>query len=151
VVEAVLPRLRERHKLLFVARDQPEADFQREFAQPGEMVFLSNDFRDYVSLYSRVKGIFANRVHGAVCVAGFGRPAVIVGTDSRIAIGRPIGIPAIDSSEVTPQWILDRLDEQFQRGPSLGRQLLKLREDTAKQYVKRLREALKGLAGADAQ
>jgi len=142
VVEAVLPKLRERHELLFVAHDAAEAEYQRQFARGREMVFLSNDFRDYLALYSTVQGIFANRVHGAVCVAGFGRPAVIVGTDSRIGIARPIGIPAIDEAQVTPQWILDSLEQQFSRGNEVYRRWVGLREESARRYVERLREVL---------
>lgn len=139
VVETVLPNLRQRHRLLFVAHDAAEAEYQRQFAQPGEMVFVSNDFRDYLALYSTVQGILANRVHGAVCVAGFGRPAVIVGTDSRIGIARPIGIPAIDEAEVTPQWILQSIADQFSRGDEIYRQRVRLRESSANHYVSRLR------------
>ncbi|HZL35816.1 MAG TPA: polysaccharide pyruvyl transferase family protein [Tepidisphaeraceae bacterium] len=104
-VQAVIPRLREKYRLLFVAHDDAEAQYQRQFARDGEMVFHSNDFRDYLSLYASVTGIFANRVHGAVAVAGFGRPAVIVGTDSRVGIARPIGIPAVDEADATPDWM----------------------------------------------
>jgi Polysaccharide pyruvyl transferase len=142
VIAKVLPELRDKHTLLFVAHDAAEAEFQRNFARPGEMVFLSPDYRDYLSVYGSVKGIFANRVHGAVCVAGFGRPAVIVGTDSRIGIGRPIGIPVIDSSAVTPEWIIKSLDEQFARAPALSRERLDLRESSARVYVQRIRAAL---------
>ena len=72
-VETVLPQLRKHYHLLFVANDIAEAEYQKQFAIDNEMVFLSNDFRDYLALYATVQGIVANRVHGAVCVAGFGR------------------------------------------------------------------------------
>jgi hypothetical protein len=141
-VETVLPELRKRHRLLFVAHDTAEAEYQRQFAQAGEMVFVSDDFRDYLALYATVQGVFANRVHGAVCVAGFGRPAVIVGTDSRVGIARPIGIPAIDEATVTPEWILRSLEEQFSRGNEIFRERMKLRESSAQRYVQQLRRVL---------
>ena len=141
-LEAVLPELRKRHHLLFVAHDAAEAEYQRQFAQGGEMVFLSNDFRDYLALYATVQCIFANRVHGAVCVAGFGRPAVIVGTASRVGIARPIGIPAIDEAKVTAEWILKSVQEQFSRGNEIYQERMKLRETSARRYVTQLRSVL---------
>lgn len=139
-----LPRLRVRYKLAFVAHDEAEVRFLRHCNYPHEMIFYSNDWRDYLSFYSRVGGIVANRVHAAVCVAGFGRPAVVLGTDSRIGICRPIGIPAIDTSEATSDWILDSINEQMDRRDELMTERLALREDTARQYAALIRERLGG-------
>jgi hypothetical protein len=138
-VAELLPKLRRNHRLIFVAHDQKEADFQEQFLVGGEIIFQTPDYRDYVKLYSHVEGIVANRVHGAVCVAGFGRPAVIVGNDSRIGIARPIGIPACDSSQVSAGWIVDSLEEQFARGRSLAEERIELRESSAQRYVARIK------------
>jgi hypothetical protein len=148
VVLATLPQLRERFRLLFVAHDEAEVRFQRYCNRPDEMIFYSPDYRDYLSVYSRVAGVVANRVHGAVCAAGFGRPAVLVGTDSRIGIARPIGIPAIDSSRVTPEWIIKSLDEQMARRDEVMQQRLALREASAAEYVRLIRERLERVGAA---
>jgi hypothetical protein len=142
VIEELIPLLRARHRLLFVAHDKSEAEFQSAFAKPDERVFLSGDYRDYLSIYGRVKGIVANRVHGAVCVAGFGRPAVIIGNDSRIGIARPLNIPAKDVGEASADWIISQLDEQFARGEALVKERVALREKSARQYVEKIRAAL---------
>jgi hypothetical protein len=142
VVLATLAKLRQRYKLLFVAHDEAERKFLAYCNTPQEMIFFSGDYRDYLSLYSRVGGIVANRVHGAVCVAGFGRPAVIVGTDSRIGIARPIGIAATDSAEVTPEWIVDALGEQTGRRGELMEERMELRESSARRYAALIRERL---------
>jgi hypothetical protein len=142
VILATLPRLRERFELVFVAHDEAEVRFLRHCNYPHEMIFFSADYRDYVSLYSRVAGIVANRVHAAVCVAGFGRPAVVVGNDSRIGICRPIGIPAIDACEVTSDWIVDALDAQAGRRDALLEERLTLREESARRYATLIRDRL---------
>jgi hypothetical protein len=141
-INELLPMLRKDHKLLFVAHDQAEAQFHRTLAHGDESIFFSHDYRDYMALFSRVKGIFANRVHAAVCVAGFGRPAVIVGNDARIGIARPIGIPAKDSSQATAHWIEDELQQQFAESEKLSRRRIALREESAHRYVSRIRELL---------
>jgi SAM-dependent methyltransferase len=139
---ATLPRLRERYRLLFVAHDEAEMRFLRYCNYPHEQIFFSHDYRDYLSLYSRVAGIVANRVHAAVCVAGFGRPAVIIGNDSRIGIARPIGIPAVDASDATADWIVDSLNEQMGRRHALMGERIELRESSARRYVELIRDAL---------
>lgn len=143
IIDEVLPELRREHKLIFVAHDAAEAEFQRDLAQGDEMVFLSDDYRDYLSLYSRVKGIVANRVHAAVCVAGFGRAAVIVGNDCRIGIARPIGIPAMDSTDASPGWILDQLEGQLDDAEDLAVERLTLRESSAQAYLIPIAAALR--------
>jgi hypothetical protein len=143
LVLETLPRLRERFELVFVAHDEAEVRFMRHCNYPHEMIFHSRDYRDYLSLYSRVAGIVANRVHAAVCVAGFGRPAVVLGTDSRIGICRPIGIPAIDTSEATSDWIIDALDRQMNRRGDLLGERLALREESARHYATLIRDRLR--------
>lgn len=139
---ATLPRLRERYRLLFVAHDEAEVRFLKHCNYPHEHIFFSHDYRDYLSLYSRVAGIVANRVHAAVCVAGFGRPAVIIGNDSRIGIARPIGIPAADASEATADWIVDSLNAQMDRRDQLMAERIELRESSARRYVELIRAGL---------
>ncbi len=149
VIDKLLPQLREQHRLVFIAHDQAEKEFQKQLARDDETVFFGNDYRDYLAVYGRVKGIVANRVHGAVCVAGFGRPAVIVGNDARVGIARPIGIPARDSAEATAEWIVSSLQEQFDRGPELRNARLELRESSAKRYTSRIAQLLSaGHSGA---
>lgn len=143
IIDEVLPELRREHRLIFVAHDAAEAEFQRDLAQGDEMVFLAKDYRDYLSLYSRVKGIVANRVHAAVCVAGFGRPAVIIGNDCRIGIARPIGIPAIDSADASAEWILNQLEAQLDDAEDLAIERLTLRESSAQAYLIPIAAALR--------
>jgi polysaccharide pyruvyl transferase WcaK-like protein len=149
VIDELLPRLRKQHKLLFVAHDDAEAEFHGSLAERGESIFLSKDYRDYLSVYSRVKGIVANRVHGAVCVAGFGRPAVIVGNDCRIGIARPIGVPACDSADVSADWIVNSLEAQFAAGAKLQTERLELRDASATRYVRKIQALLAAHFGSD--
>jgi len=149
VIDELLPRLRKQHKLLFVAHDDAEAEFQSSLAERGESIFLAKDYRDYLSVYSRVKGIVANRVHGAIAVAGFGRPAVIVGNDCRIGIARPIGVPARDSAEASADWIVKSLEDQFAAGAKLATERLELRDASASKYVRKLQSLLAAHFGSD--
>jgi hypothetical protein len=140
VILQTLPQLRKNHRLLFVAHNEAEVRFLRYCNQPDEEIFHSKDYRDYLTLYSEVAGIVSNRVHGAVCVAGFGRPAVLVGTDSRIGVARPIGIPAIDACEVTSDWIVQSLQQQMDHRDTVMAERIQRRESVASAYIRLLRE-----------
>lgn len=142
VIDELLPKLRKQHQLLFVAHDQAEADFQRELTQPGESIFLADDYRDYIATYGRVKAIVANRVHAAVCTAGFGKPAVIIGNDCRIGIGDAIGIPSLDGSDATADWIIEKLNAQLNEGDAFRRQRILRRESSARLYGVRIGELI---------
>lgn len=96
---AIVTRLRSFGRLLFVAHDAAEAAFMSQFAGPAERVFLAASWRDYLDVYGACRAVVANRVHGAVCAAGFGTPAIIIGNDSRAAIGDPIGIPRFKAGD----------------------------------------------------
>ncbi len=87
--------LRNHVALFFIAHDTAEYDFMRTLARPGERVFISASWRDYLDVYSHCATVVANRVHGAVCAAGYGVPALIVGTDTRSQIGAPLGLPIL--------------------------------------------------------
>lgn len=68
---------------------------------PGFETFYSPHYLDYLRLYSRAKcGVF-NRVHGAFVVGSFGRPAVVIGADSRARMAELIGIESYFANEVT--------------------------------------------------
>lgn len=142
---ALVARLRSVGQLLFIAHDAEEASFMASFAGPGERVFRADGWRDYLDAYAACSVVVANRVHGAVCAAGFGVPAVIVGNDSRAAIGDPIGLSRfrsgdeVDSVCATAERLLASRDSEADR-------LRALRDATLARYA----ELLAPIVGAAA-
>jgi polysaccharide pyruvyl transferase WcaK-like protein len=96
----LVARLRElRQPLFFVAHDVQEEAFLREAALSGEIVFRANNWRAYLDAYAQCSLVVANRVHGAVCAAGFGVPSIILGSDTRAQIGSYLGVPIFRSGD----------------------------------------------------
>ncbi|HRK32600.1 MAG TPA: polysaccharide pyruvyl transferase family protein, partial [Tepidisphaeraceae bacterium] len=145
VIAETLPILRRDHQLVFVAHNPAEREFQESLCRGSEAVFYSDDYRDYLSIYARAKGIVSNRVHAAVVVAGFGRPAVLVGNDARLGIATPIGIPAADSSVADAGWIVRSINEQLNDAHNIFIQRRALQSDSARAYQIHLGEALNPL------
>jgi hypothetical protein len=139
IITELLPRLRRRFKLLFVAHDADEVAFMRRFAHPYESVYMVSDYQDALRIYSQVAGVIANRIHAAIAVAGFGQPAVAIGNDSRLGTVSYIGIPAQDVSTVNAEWIESAYVQQADAREATKGARLALQESSAQQYIRLLR------------
>jgi len=73
-------------------------------------VFYSNNYLDYINFYSRAKYGVMNRVHGAFMLASFGKPAVVIGADSRAKMISEVGLTSIFVKNVD----FDVLMEQYE-------------------------------------
>ncbi|GAK56584.1 methyltransferase type 11 [Candidatus Vecturithrix granuli] len=131
---ALSTELRKIGKLLFIAHDQPEAEFMLKFALPGERIFLSGDWRDYFDVYAACHIVVANRVHGAVCAAGFGVPAIILGNDTRAMIGDYIGIPRYHVRELDVIEVIQHVRKFLDTRDDERSRLLGLRDTTINRY-----------------
>lgn len=135
---ALLTELRRAGKLIFIAHDQTEADFMAKFAIPGERIFLSGNWRDYFDMYSTCSVVVANRVHGAVCAAGFGVPAIILGNDTRAMIGNYIDIPRYHVSNLNVAEVAQKVRIFLKTRDDERSRLLELRDETLLRYERLL-------------
>ena len=142
VLEKMLPQLRKYHHLFFVAHTPEEKGFMERWRSGSEVIFWSPRWRDYLPVYARCIGTVANRVHGAVCAAGFGRPSVIVGNDTRLQIGEFIGIPSRYVATVSGEEIVDLIETGLENSSSERERLLELREESAGKYCAAMRESI---------
>ena len=79
---------------------------RKEFKEAGRMLpefvrFYSSDYRDYIGVYARASCGVVNRVHAAFVMASFGRPALVVGNDSRARMTELIDLPSLYVAEAT--------------------------------------------------
>ena len=134
--------LRRLGPLVFVAHDAAERDFMQRFAVAGERVYLSASWRDYLDLYAGCALVVANRVHGAVCAAGFGVPGIILGNDTRAEIGCALDLTLFQSGVASPQEIATAAARLLADRKHRAGELRALREDTLQTYAQLLRTVL---------
>jgi len=146
-IDAFLPKIRQYHRLLFIAHDMSEKKFMEQFLGPGEVIFISSRWRDYLPVYAKCVATIANRVHSAVCAAGFGKPSVILGNDTRLFIGDYIGIPSRYVVEVSSEEIVDLLESGLGDQKNEKARLLDLREQSASRYREAILENLDKFQG----
>jgi hypothetical protein len=70
---------------------------RKEFVLAGRMIpdarrYIASSSRDYLEFYSRARFFLGCRVHGALAVASFGRPAFVVGADTRSQMVDEVGL-----------------------------------------------------------
>jgi 2-polyprenyl-3-methyl-5-hydroxy-6-metoxy-1,4-benzoquinol methylase len=131
----LVQNLRGFHPLVFIAHDSKERAFMNLFATGDERVIFSHSWRDYFDFYSSIRGVIANRVHGAVCAAGFGVPSLILGNDTRARIGEYIGIPALRSGSADPFEVVDTFDAMLSHYAKESERLHVLAEETLSTYA----------------
>jgi ADP-heptose:LPS heptosyltransferase/polysaccharide pyruvyl transferase WcaK-like protein len=134
--------LRKQGTLWFIAHDAREIEFLTELARPGERVFWSASWRDYLDAYGACSMVVANRVHGAVTASGFGVPAVIIGNDTRAQIGDFIGIKRFRSGYDSAEDILEYSSELIDRAAEERDRLLELRSSTLTRHEDLLRPVI---------
>lgn len=142
MIHAFLQDFRKRHSILFIAHDEKEKEFMEQFRNSNELIFHSPAFRDYLPVYARCSVVLANRVHGAVCAAGFGRPSVIVGNDSRLLIGSHIGIPVRYVAHTEVEEIVSLVENAFTEREKERDRLLELKRESAHIYINRIQERM---------
>lgn len=134
VIREFLAQIRRRHRITFIAHDETERNFMARFKCADENIFFSSDYRDYFKVYGTCSVILANRVHGAICAAGFGRPAIIIGNDSRLMIGDFIGLTSKYVGNISSEEVVELIESAYDSQWQERDRLLSLREESAKRY-----------------
>jgi hypothetical protein len=134
--------LRRLGRLMFVCHDATERDYASLWAQPGERVFIGEGWRDYLDVYSSCQVVVANRVHGAVCAAGFGVPSIIMGNDTRAQIGEYLGLPIFGSAELDPTDVIRCVIQLLDRRHQESQRLVQLRDATIANYLRLIQPLL---------
>lgn len=145
-ISALLGWIRSRGQPLFVCHDPTEVEFCRRFAAPGERIFHSSSWREYMDVYSQCSAIVANRVHGAVCGAGFGVPAVIIGNDSRTTIADYIGLSRYHPNALNIDELIAELEVTERSRADKSQRLTELRDRSIAEYVQLIAPLLHGAA-----
>lgn len=142
---ALVNGLRQVGQIVFICHDEHEVAYVRKFAQKNERVFISTSFRDYFDIYAICSIVIANRVHGAVCAAGFGVPAIIMGNDTRALIGDYINIKQFQSGKLTANEVLAEAVKLLRYRNVVSKKLVKLRNKTLKKYISLIKPIIKAI------
>lgn len=94
-----------REKVVFVCHDKREYVHARRIA-PEAQYFIGNNAREYLEFYSRAKYFIGCRVHGAFATGSFGRPAFVIGNDTRAHMTEQIELANVFVKDVTTELLM---------------------------------------------
>jgi hypothetical protein len=137
----VLAVLSRSERCVLVCHDREEEGLARRWFPEVER-FHSSEPADYLRFYAGARSGVLNRVHGAFALASFGRPAVIVGADSRARMGEELGLPVLPASTATAAAILSAHAEARRDEAGFGLRTAELAQLTERRYGVLLRHAL---------
>ncbi len=141
MISEIVAELEKRHRVVFVSHSIDE-DKTAAAWFPGRKRFYSKNPRALLEVYSRAYFGVCNRVHAGAGVATFGRPAIVIGGDTRIELIRQLGLPAFDHRETKVETLLRAVDDLENNHETLAANLHRLKEATEKKYLARLQAAL---------
>lgn len=105
----VFEHFRARHTVKIVCHAEHDLEAARDLFDGKDIVY-SRDPVELLKLYARcARGLF-NRVHAGMVVASFGRPALVVGTDTRLLMMEQVGLPYRSVHDVDADSLIEELE-----------------------------------------
>lgn len=122
-------------KCVFVCHNKEEVNNAKRIDFNAN-IFISHDYKNYIRFYAKAKFGIMNRIHGAFPIASFGRPAVIIGNDSRAKMSEEIGLPHIFVNNANSDWLLEQYKYLKNEGDSYSERFSGIKKKAYKDYQK---------------
>jgi hypothetical protein len=133
-------RVQHRTRCVMVCHSKAEERMaKRHF--PGIPRFIGTSSADYLDFYSRAGVFVGSRLHGAYAVASFGRPAFVVGADTRTRMMDEIKLRYAFVNDVSPGQLLEVFDE-LEAYMGYGATIDDIRSVSLGRYLDSIRAAL---------
>lgn len=84
--------LKKREKVIVACHSQNEVDDALSMDPRADIFFQKHNHLAYMKFYSKAKFGIMNRVHGALLMASFGKPSLVIGNDSRAKMAMEMGL-----------------------------------------------------------
>jgi hypothetical protein len=140
VFGAVLATLRRSERCVLACHDRDEERLARRWFPETER-FIGAAAVDYLRFYAHARSGILNRVHGAFALASMGRPAVIVGADSRARMGEELELPVLPAAGSTAAEIVAAHSAARDAGAAWAARMRGIASTAERRYVELLRDA----------
>lgn len=107
-----------------------------------EHFLVPNDYLEFMKFYAQAKWGIMNRVHGAFMMASFGKPAVVIGSDSRAKIIENLSLPSYYVNDVGRVGVESLIDQARSRCDSYPEQIEEIRRYSRQVYEDGLKSVL---------
>ncbi len=107
-----------------------------------ERFLVPNNHLEFMKFYARAKWGIMNRVHGAFMMASFGKPAIVIGNDSRAKMIENLSLPSYYVSDVELVGVESLIDQARSRCDSYPEQIEEIRRHSRQEYENVLKSVL---------
>ncbi len=130
------------HPVIWACHDLHELQATQKLGVPDDKIFYSADYRDYVKFYADCAGGVFNRIHGAMVLASYGRPSLVVGTDTRMKMAELIGIPTESVGHIREHAPREAYNRIFRDTALFEKRMQHTLAETERKYLSALRSGL---------
>lgn len=129
-------------RVVVACHNAEEDRHAKELAPELERFLVPNEHVAFMQFYARAKWGVMNRVHGACMMASFGKPAVVIGNDSRALMIQNLDLPAHFVNDVKRVGVERLIEEARSRCDSYPEQIETIRAQARQTYESKLRAVL---------
>jgi len=140
-IRNLVGRVRRRHKVAFLCHDAAEYALADVLDATVPRLWPKNS-ADYAALVSDAKVVLANRMHASVFLGGLGIPSVTVGTDTRMLMLEPLGLPFHYVSDTHVEQLESELECLLGQRSQETERLLTLRSQVCERYLETMEACL---------
>ena len=130
-------KIMKQEKIVFVCHDGKEVKAAKKI-DPNSNIFFSNNFVEYMRFYSHAKFGIVNRVHGAFLMASFGKPSLIIGSDSRAKMAETIGLESLFVNDVNTDVLIEKYESIKKYSSNFAIQFKRIKANTYESYMNAL-------------
>ena len=131
---SIYEKINKENKTIIVCHSLSEVKSVKNLI-PNAVLFYSRNWKDYLLVYSKAKFGIMNRVHGAMVLASFGIPSIIIGNDTRVQMGNLVGIVSFFVNEVTEEIILEAIKKMLVEEKDFSEKFNKIKIETLQKYM----------------
>lgn len=130
--------LKRKERVIISCHNQKEVEEVLNFDPKAEIFYVKDDYLAYMKFYSKAKFGIMNRVHGAFLIASYGKPAIVIGTDSRARMAEEIGLKHYFVNDVNYE-LLNKEYEFLKKGAdNFSERFKAIKEKAFNDYMKAL-------------
>ncbi|MCI0448095.1 polysaccharide pyruvyl transferase family protein [bacterium] len=133
-MKAIIHRIKKTEKPLFLCHNQNELQLTEELDSSIPR-FLPKSIPEFFSVLSTAKAALCNRLHASVAMAGFGVPAISVGTDTRLQMAATLKLPVYYVKEASENTLIEATDNILKNREEYSERLMTLRQRAFQEYV----------------
>ena len=131
-------RISQKENVVCVCHNQKEVD---EITQilPQAKKFFSRSYLDYIKFYSKAKFGVVNRVHGGFLIGSYGRPALIIGSDTRARMSSEIGLTNYYVNDINIDILMEEYNKLSKGNDNFVKRFELIKSKAKQDYMESLR------------